>query len=109
MCINNRIQSNVTYSQDETDSIAETESDRAEVKGGREEGEREAGAINLSSLASRSPSQPTANINDIDNEVSQLSQSPPSSSTFFFILSYFYFLTDFCLFSFCWKICVIRV
>ena len=51
--------------QDETDSIAETESDRTEMK--REgEGEREGGAINLTS---RPSSAPTTTHTDADNEV----------------------------------------
>ena len=91
------------YFQDETDSIAETESDRVEVKG-REEAEREREAGGAINLTSRPPSQPTTNINDIDTEVSH-SHSPkilifpeirkneytvsrsPSSSAFFHLFS----------------------
>jgi len=52
--------------EDETDSIAETESDRTEMK--REgEGEREGGAINLTS---RPSSAPTTTHTDADNESS---------------------------------------
>ena len=54
--------------QDETDSIAETESDRTEMK--REgEGDREGGAINLTS---RPSSAPTTTHTDADNEVNAL-------------------------------------
>ena len=55
----------MVYLQDETDSIAETESDRTEMK--REgDGEREGGAINLTS---RPSSAPTTTHTDADNEV----------------------------------------
>ena len=58
----------MVYFQDETDSIAETESDRTEMK--REgDGEREGGAINLTS---RPSSAPTTTHTDADNEVNAL-------------------------------------
>ena len=51
--------------QDETDSIAETESDRTDMKRDGD-GEREGGAINLTS---RPSSAPTTTHTDADNEV----------------------------------------
>ena len=58
----------MVFFQDETDSIAETDSDRTEMKRDGD-GEREGGAINLTS---RPSSAPTTTHTDADNEVTAL-------------------------------------